>query len=239
MKFKPGWKMTLFVLVMLPILISLGSWQISRAAEKRVLIEAFMDKVGGLALDASSLQPGDTFDDFQRVRMVGQFKDEIFLLDNQVYKGDVGYWVLQVFETTQDQRFIANRGFIPAPKMREKLPQIPPVVQNSAGAVTATGVVWPFTGLIPLWADETWSNSGTSIEPVRVQRLDMAKMAASVNAYDKEIRLEDGQPGILQAAPMNNTFDEAKHLGYAATWFGLAITLFIGFVVVGIRGGRE
>lgn len=223
--------MSVFVLVMLPVLISLGSWQLSRAAEKRMLIEAFMEKVGGLAITFV----GDQIEDFQRVRLTGRFVEEIFLLDNQVYQGDVGYWTLQVFETEGGKRLIVNRGFISAPDMREKLPQIPEVMQNSAGVVTTVGVAWPFTGLLPIWADESWSGDW----PLRIQRLDIAKMAALVNAYDKEIRLEQGQPGTLQAAPMNNTFDEAKHLGYAAAWFGLAITLALGYIILGIRSGQE
>ena len=60
----------------------------------------------------------------------------------------------------------------------------------------------------------------------------MAKLA---DAYSVELRLEAGQPGVLAAAPFAQVFSDAKHKGYALTWFGLSITLMLGFVLYGFK----
>ena len=41
-------RMGVFVLVMLPIVIGLGIWQLERAAYKQGLMDAYFDKLGGL-----------------------------------------------------------------------------------------------------------------------------------------------------------------------------------------------
>ena len=217
----------------LPVLLSLGSWQLSRAAEKRQLIDEFMQSLGGLPEPARLLEQTD-LGSFQRVRLQGVFSPEVFLVDNQIHEGKVGYWVVQVLESNQgreDRRFLVNRGFVPAPERRDDLPRI----EVSADPVTLITVVWPDTGLVPLWVEDSWRAQW----PLRIQRMDIKRMAQLTQAWPFEFRLEAGQPGVYQPAPMATALDAAKHNGYAATWFGLALTLAAGFVIVGMRQARQ
>ena len=245
--FRPGWKLSLFTLLLLPLLLSLGTWQLSRAAEKRQLIEEFMQALGGLPQSVGLLEQAE-LGNFQRVRLSGVFGSEVFLIDNQVHDGQVGYWVVQVLHSDspdlveqgsnvesrtqhEDRRFLVNRGFVAAPARRDKLPQIPAMPDP----VSLVAVVWPDTGLVPLWVEDIWQQQW----PLRIQRMDIVRMAELTQAWPIEFRLEAGQPGVYQAAPMATSLDEEKHNGYAATWFGLALTLLVGFVVVGVRQARD
>ena len=218
--------MTLFVVLMLPIVVRLGIWQLDRAEFKQGLEMSYLSQLAQLPVP-----PPDELTPFSRVRLVGQFSEQIFLLDNQVHNGTVGYWVIQGFETEDDVRFLVNRGFIAgAREDRQKLPH----VSTPQGQLTLVAMVWPFTGLIPLLDEDKWDSGW----PKRVQRLDVAKMASTIDGVAQEMRLEAGQPGVLQTAPFAQSFDDSKHQGYAATWFGLAVTLFCGFVIFGFVQGR-
>ena len=113
---------------------------------------------------------------------------------------------------------------------RDQLPVLP-VVEKP---VTVVGIVWPFTGLIPLLSVDFW----TSQWPQRVQRLNVKKMAALTGAEPVELRLESSQ-WAQQPAPFVSVLDEDKNMGYAATWFALAIALSILYLVWGTRDGRN
>lgn len=225
--FQPGIKMSVFVLLFLPLLISLGFWQVDRGAQKRELQMQFIQQTTQLP---RTLQPGAPTEAFQRVKLNGVYTDRYFLIDNQVRAGQVGYWVVQVFEQADGSEFLVNRGFVAAPDARELLPQLEYPVQT----VDLVGLIWPFTGLLPLLDEDPWPHTW----PKRVQRMDLQRMASVTAAPPLEIRLESGQPGVASAAPMSPLLSDEKHLGYAATWFGLAIVLTIGYLVFGFKQGR-
>ena len=219
--------MTLFTLLLLPVVVSLGFWQLSRGAEKRGMEMDYLTQLTALPLAAGEAQqPGR----FQRIKLSGRYGDEIFLVDNQIYQGRTGYWIVQVFDDASGLRFLVNRGFIEGPQLRSELP----AVATPTGEVEVIGTVWPFTGLIPVLDDDVWGAEW----PKRVQRLDIHRMAASVGAVEHEIRLEPGQIGVQHAAPFAAVLSDDKHLGYAATWFGLAAALLTGFAVFGIKNAR-
>ena len=141
------------------------------------------------------------------------------------------FWLLQGFADASGRRLIVNRGFLAATARRDKLPAF----SVPAGTVTLVGVVWPFTGLIPVLDDDVWPESW----PKRVQRLDVARMAQTLGAEAFEVRLEPGQPGVGQAAPFAKVLSDATHMGYAATWFGLALALTVGYLAFGFKQGAN
>ena len=59
-RFRPGWKMTLFTALLLPLVLSLGIWQLGRAEEKREFESAYLDRIGALAV-----VPAEAVTDFQ------------------------------------------------------------------------------------------------------------------------------------------------------------------------------
>ena len=225
--FAPGWKMTVFVAAMLPTVVSLGMWQVERGAEKRALESAYLNRLTALPVapsDAALAKP------FTRIRLQGEFRPEIYLLDNQVRDGRVGYWLIQAFAAADGRRYLVNRGFVQAPPERSLLPEL----SSPAGERVVVGAVWPFLGLLPVYDEDAWAAGW----PKRVQRMEITRMAKEADAVAVEIRLEPGQPGVAQAAPFASVLSDAKHRGYASTWFGLALVLSVGYVIFGVRSAR-
>lgn len=213
-------------LLALPLLLSLGFWQLDRAAEKRAYDNLYLERQSQLAVEP----PEDLRDfAFGRVRLTGRFDDQQqFLLDNQTSNGRVGYWVISRFIAEDGRSWLINRGWLPASGGRETLPDI----SVSTDRISIIAVVWPDTGLMPLLAEDTWQPGW----PKRVQRLDIERMAALFEATEPiELRLEAGQPEVLLAAPLVMPVGATKHTGYAVQWFGLAGVLSIGYLVYGFR----
>lgn len=238
--FAPGVRMSLFVAFFLPVLLLLGNWQLDRAAYKRSLQAEQSQRSGQLPeTPGAEVLTTAVNNDFRRVRIQGRFlADRYFLVDNQVAAGIPGYWVISPFVDAQQRLWLVNRGWLAAPPVRSELPpvSIPP------GEVQIVGSMRPFTGLVPLLRENAWADPGTIGTALRVQRLDIAAMSAEVGsrypalqAVPLELRLEPGSPGVLQAAPQGIVGGADRHSGYAVTWFGLALTLVLGFAVYGRR----
>ena len=229
-RFRPGWQMSLFVLLMLPLLLSLGSWQLRRGAEKEALEAGYLARSGDLPVAGSSLDSVDRDAmAFVRVRLQGRYQHgEYYLIDNQVRDGVVGYWVLHRFLSDDDRLWFVNRGFIAATKQRTMLPE----VSSPAGGQQITAIIWPDTGLQPRFGDAP----GIGPWPQLRQRIDVAALVAeSPNSLPVELRLEAGQPGALLPAPSSFASGAARHRGYAVQWFALAAVLMMGFIVFGLR----
>lgn len=227
MRFRPGWRMSLFVLIFLPVTLGLGVWQLERASYKRSLEDAYFDAIG-----ARPLTEHDEWQAFAPVRLHGRYVAErSYLVDNQVSGGEVGYFVVTPFETDDGARYLVNRGFLAAPRVREQLPQF----STPQAVVTISALAWPELGLPMLWQENQWSGA----YPRRIQRLDIARLAEVEGAVRWQLRLEHGQPGGLTATSLTVDFNPARHTGYAVQWFGLAAALLIGFIVFGRIGGRE
>ena len=231
-RFRSDWKMTTFVVLMLPTVILLGVWQLQRADYKRGLEDAYFDQLGALPQPLQAQQPAD----FARISVEGRYREPYYLLDNQIKDGQPGYWVLSPFETTAADMLLVNRGWIAQGQTRADLPVLPVLTQTSA-PTRLVGMVWPDTGLLPLFGAE----ASEVMAPgwVRLQRLEWGLLVHSSDQRPAlrriELRLEAGQPGVLSPAPQLIEFGIERHVGYAVQWFGLGIALVVCFFYYGWR----
>ena len=227
-RWHPGWKMTTFVMVMLPLTVALGFWQLDRAELKRGLERQYLERLGMLPET-----PPETLANaaFLRVRLEGEYEPgHHYLVDNRVRDGRPGYWVVSRFRASDGRGWLVNRGWVAAPPRRDLLPP----VGTPSGSQRLLGVLWPDTGLTPLLAPDPWPDSW----PRRVQRLDVARMAAEgPDVVPVEVRLEPGQPGVEAAAPVNVAFRPERHTGYAVQWFALAGVLVVAYLIFAFRRG--
>jgi surfeit locus 1 family protein len=223
-RFSPGWHMSIFTILFMPLLLALGNWQVERGAEKRGLEAKYLAQLAALPAQPT---PSALATSFKTIRLSGRYEPDYFLLDNQISNGQVGYWVIHVFNDELRGRFLLNRGFIAGSADRDT----GPTVAVPPGKLSPVATVWPDLGLIPILDDAPWNDGW----PKKVQRLEIDRMAKLADAYSVELRLEAGQPGVLAAAPFAQVFSDAKHKGYALTWFGLSITLMLGFVLYGFK----
>ena len=226
------WRMTLFVVLMLPLVVGLGIWQLQRAAYKQALMDAYLEKLGGLPVRWNAPEAPAAF---MRLRLEGRYLPMQVLLDNQIRNSQPGYWAYALFRTDTDT-WLVNRGWHPAPRLRSALPAVPSV---PAGEVELVALVWPDTGMLPLFGEPALSRVNDST--IRLQRFDVAALrselertaALELPLRPLELRLEAGQPGVLEAAPQSIGFGVERHQGYALQWFGLAIALVVGFYIYG------
>jgi len=220
-RFRPGIKMSIAVVVLLPLTIALGFWQLHRAAEKRALEDARLASFGTLPMDEARLEGAS---EYARFRLTGRF-DTVrqFLVDNHSRHGVPGYLVVTPFDTTGGRRVLVTRGWVAAPVSRDDLPAI----DVGLDVVTIEAVRWGREA--PTTSAEEW----TTTWPKRVQHIEVARMANAVGALPIELRLDEGQPGSLEQIVPGEEMTPARHVAYAVQWFGMALALAVAFTVFG------
>jgi len=126
-RFRPGRAPTLAVVVLCPLLASLGFWQLDRAAQKRQLAEGFASGSETVSLDGASIAEAMAeLPRYQRVGISGNYEGgRQFLLDNMIHDGMAGYQVLTPFLVEGSEvRVMVNRGWIPKAFGTSLLPDV-------------------------------------------------------------------------------------------------------------------
>lgn len=219
------------VLLLLPLLLSLGFWQLQREQEKLQILARFQARLA---------QPPETLDAlaaeqdlaWRRVRLKGKFDIErVYLHDNQIRSGRVGFDVIQPFRLLGNHALVwVNRGWLAGKRLRSELPD----VETPAGAISLQGYIYVPEG-------EAFSLEGTAesvqqgwpriIQRVNVSNLDGGSGHGKV--FDHIVRLGDGSPAALQADWPTINVQPAKHRGYAVQWFGMAAALLLFYLLHG------
>ncbi len=220
--FDANWKVLLLVLLLLPLLLKLGFWQLERADEKRTLQQVFTSRSALPALSPDEL-PAIKAEDLahRRVALQGHYDSaRVFLLDNQILNGVVGYHLLTPLVSDSGRIFLINRGWIVGHADR-RLPELPMVRTR---VELEANVYIPYSQPV-LLAEYSWPERW----PVVVQSVDMPRIAArlGLEIYGYELRIEPGFAGAQKVNwPVINTRPE-KHTGYAVQWFLMAVALVI------------
>ena len=114
---------TLLTIVLIALLVSLGRWQLHRAAEKQVLFDAFAagsDATQKIDL-ASAKVPR-----YSQVEADGHYDDtRQILIDNMVNAERAGYFVITPFALQGGGWVLVNRGWVPLGRSRAERPAIP------------------------------------------------------------------------------------------------------------------
>ena len=225
-----NWKLSLFTLLLLLILVRLGFWQLEREQEKLTLQRVYEVRQQSEAVNLESLDPGEDLQ-YMPVVMSGVYdNDHNFLLDNKIYEGQAGFEVLTPFHTEQGERVIVNRGWIAQNAYRDILPDIEAVDDQ----IELRGAVYVPLGEQFMLGEETPGQGWPRI----IQSLDMQNMASALNQhalFPYTVRLDAFSPGVyLRNWPVITTTPE-KHRGYAIQWFTMASVLLILYGYVSTR----
>jgi len=228
--FTPHLVSILLMVILLPILMGLGVWQLNRAELKRGLLAQYENRIHSAPLH--NLQQAKRQQRYYPVQLTGKFDNQhTILLDNKMHQHRVGYQVLTPFVMGKSQRVVlVNRGWIPIGQSRRQLPAIKPVL----GEVTVAGLLdFPpakyFSLSAQLSASQTW--------PWRVQHLDLQKIAQRLpyNLIPSIILLSPQSAYGFTREWKPITVKPEKHTAYAVQWFALALTLMIIFIGVNLR----
>lgn len=228
------WKVTLLCLLTLPVLLSLGVWQLDRADEKRAR-QAALETVR--AQPPASLPGVDVTElqEHQRLLLQGRFRPgRNWLLDNRQRDGQVGYEVVTPFELTDGRVLLVNRGWVAAGQDRAERPD-PPVPEGEQTLFAD----WQKPSDHPL-LDGRRSPGGW---PKVILAIDLEAMAEALDqpVLDHYARLDEGSPGALVTGWRDFEVSAAKHLGYAVQWFAMAVAVVIWFIFthIGLRRRRR
>jgi len=239
-RWEANWKITLLFVLLLPLLLKLGFWQLSRAEEKRELARQLLERQAMQSMEWHDLASADvTALSHRRVRLHGKYRqDAIYLLDNQVSNGAVGFQVLQIFEVAEAsnagqepipvQKALVNRGLIHGYADRS----VPPISTPDASDSIVASIFIPSTDLLVL-AEDDWEDGWPKV----IQSVDMDKIVRQTGPglFPHELRIEPGQWSALTVDwPAINTSPE-KHMGYAVQWFAMAVALIIAWLFASIR----
>ena len=123
-RFRPSIKNIFITALIFPLLVGLGLWQLDRAKQKRALAAAFIANAEKSAIEIRhALTDYSESNQWLPVKARGKYLAPNILLDNRVRNGRVGYEILTPMQTA-DVSVLVNRGWVPAPPQRDRLPNV-------------------------------------------------------------------------------------------------------------------
>ena len=226
---RPDWRLWLMAVILFPGLVSLGFWQLSRAAEKQAELDRWEGAGAALEWPVS-----ETPESGLPLILEGYYHDEHqWLLDNRTRDGRAGYEVLQRFVPVDGEALVVNRGWVPAGPSRQMLPEV--AAPSDLVRLQVRTAEWPEP---PTLADE--ADVPGVLWPLRVQSLRLERALQMVPVSPIIVRLEDdSQPGALVTDWQPQRMGPETHRGYAVQWFALATALLCLTVGASFRREKE
>lgn len=234
MPFRPRLWPTVFTIPAIVMMLGLAVWQLERLAWKTALIDTFEARVS-----ATPVTPPSNVDDlkewqFRHVRASGHFlNDKELQLTGKLFEGTAGFHVVTPFVVDGGPTVLVNRGWVPQDRRRadarpETLPK---------GTVTLDGIVRQ-AGLKGYFVpdNEPGHDIWFTIEPDQMARhLGIGPVANyyidALRASVKPTELPIGADAVIHV--------RNEHLQYAITWFLLALTLIVVYVVWHVQAERK
>lgn len=236
-RFNPGFASCIITILLVPIFISLGFWQLGRMEFKNQLQEKLTSQASMIPLSISEIQNTTTNLRFNPLEITGYFLNQYpILLDNQVYKGQVGYRVIMPFQVqthdTEDHPWIlVDRGWIPITNRNEK-PHIKPITTK----ITLRGIINDPPKPLKLKAATT---ENPILFPEVMQYIDFNILEQQLQHRIFPFLLwlpPSESPHTYQVLPITIGMPASRHLGYAIQWFAIALAVLIYYLVINIKG---
>lgn len=224
LQWQPNNKILLFSLLMLPVLLALGCWQLQRAEEKQQILDQYQTNrqlppvTNNQTLDSGQDQQ------YRLAWLQGKVdNNRVIILDNRVKSGRPGYEILQAVDISgADKKLLLNRGWVPANLDRAILPSFPPLNGN----IQLRGFLYR-----TLEGGYQLDDGVKSIadRPTRVGWITVERAAQLFDEpfYPYQLRLDQDSPGALQTGWPTVSVQPHKHTAYAVQWFAMAATLLI------------
>jgi surfeit locus 1 family protein len=224
----------LVMLIGIGITVGLGLWQLDRRQWKLGLIERVAARVdqAPAAIPGPAAWPAVTAasDEYRHVRLSGRYLNDRETLVQAVTALGGGFWVLTPLRTDQGFTVLVNRGFVPADRRD-------PATRQAGTIAGATAV----TGLLRISEPGGGFLRKNDPDAGRWYSRDVAAIAAARGLTDTAPFFVDADAaandGGWPRGGMTVLQFRNSHLGYALTWFGLAVMLAVALAAI-LRGGR-
>ncbi len=214
-------KLLVFFVLLFPLLISLGFWQLSRYEEKKALQQQFEQYLDEPPAPLNQVMRTDE-PRYRRITVSGFYENaHSFLLDNRVFQGQSGYEVFTPFRMLEGRFILVNRGWLARGADRSVLPAIP----SHFGQVTLEGMLYSPLGKAFVLGSDPWDD----LWPKRIQSLDFPRIENLLEQPVSEyfLVLDREQSGSLTYTFKPVVMSPAKHMGYAVQWFLMAACLLV------------
>ena len=222
----------LATLVLFPLLMALGFWQLGRAEIKAEQLTLRSQRSEHHVLDLARLGELRAQDRYREVEGRGQYLvDRQILLDNRTHAGQAGYHVLTPVLLEAGTAVLVNRGWIALGGTREVLPALP----APQGEVVVRGILDrpPRPGL--RLGEGIVAKSGWPMVVLEVDFDDLSNLLDSTLVPALVLLDPDEPGGFVRHWEPDREFGPDRHRGYAAQWFLLAAALLVIFIVVNVR----
>ncbi len=214
------------------ILINLSWWQLSRADEKSVQLSRLAQLQSNGALHPSQLsQLNQT--DIDGAPLQGQGRwlaPVIWLLDNQIVKGRVGYDVIVPVEANGlAQPLLVNLGWLAATERRDILPQL-----SIPADINLDGLLRIKTDGLMLLGQNAENNGDW---PMRIQQVAFTELGSysGLDLFPAVLYQQQKTDFVPHYQPV--VLLPEKHRGYALQWFLLAVAV-LGVALAASHQGK-
>ena len=205
------------------VTLSLGRWQLDRAAQKEALAQSIQTQGRKLALTASEIMQASPRDALvhRTVRLQGRWlSDRTIYLDNRQMQGRVGFFVLTPLQLADSPAVVlVQRGW--APRNFENRSALP-AIQTPSESVVVEGRMAPPPSKL-------YEPGPSSTGAIR-QNLDLTQFREETGlpllTDLSVVQTGAASDGLLREWPEINLGVD-KHYGYAAQWFVLAALIVV------------
>ena len=234
-KFRPFFWPTLFTIISLLILISLGTWQVYRLIWKNSLISNYLYKFNNeiIKYDKNFLF-NDEFE-FRRINVKGKFFNEKeILIIGKTFEGNAGFHLITPILTNENKVLLINRGWI-SEKLKLRSSRSFNIIDKN---IVIDGIIRkPQEKGYFVPENDPIGNFWFTIKPNQI------KKALKLESFDLEEKfyidvIRNKGKLTLPIGVSGNPNFRNQHLAYAVTWYSLAITLFIIYLAFHIKEKR-
>ncbi|HXP31676.1 MAG TPA: SURF1 family protein [Stellaceae bacterium] len=225
---------TLFTLFGLALLSGLGTWQVQRLHWKERLIAQRQAALAAPPVTLPTSLAAARALEFHPVRVTGRFRN-----DRELYlaaineRGDAGFQVLTPLLPADGAAVLVDRGFVPS----ERKAPASRAAGEPEGEVTVTGLL-----RLPPAGKSSWFVPDNRPDRNEWYWIDLPSMAAAAGIGAMLPFLIDADatpnPGGYPQGGQTPIALPNDHLQYALTWYGLAGTLLVFYILLVLRHRR-
>ena len=234
-KFRPIFWPTLFTIISLLILISLGTWQVYRLIWKNSLISNYLYKFNNEIIKYDkSFSFNDEFE-YRRINIKGRFINEKeILIIGKTFEGNVGFHLITPFITKEEKLLLINRGWI-SEKLKLRSSRSFSLIEED---IVIDGIIRrPQKKGYFVPENDPIGNFWFTIKPYQIEK------ALKLESFDLEKKfyvdvIRDKGKLKLPIGVSGSPNFRNQHLTYAFTWYSLAITLIIVYFVFHFKEKR-
>ena len=208
---------TVIVFAAFVALLALGTWQVQRMVWKTDMLTAIHT---GMAAEPTVFDKGATYNEYTRIMVEGRFDHAKEMYVYAINKNGLpGFYIYVPLHTDNNETIIINRGFV-----------APDFLDHATRAEGLPSGNVSLTGMLRNGAVKKYFIPENDITANRWFFADLAAMVENIGqaSYPMILELEaDSAVTVPPYGGVTRVNIPNNHLGYAVTWYGLALALLV------------